>query len=50
MPNRKINLVLADDDDDDRHLFKEVLQELPFSTKLKTVENGRSHVLHTKAQ
>jgi len=35
-----INILLADDDKDDRELFKEVLDELPFSFRLETVYDG----------
>ncbi len=35
-----INILLADDDMDDRFFFKDALSELPFSTKLTTVNDG----------
>jgi PleD family two-component response regulator len=38
--NATINILLADDDKDDTELFKEVLEELPFSIQLETVYNG----------
>jgi len=34
------NLLLADDDPDDRILFEEALKELPFTSYLKTVSDG----------
>lgn len=37
---RKINILLADDDEADCLLFKEALEELPLSTHLTTVYNG----------
>jgi CheY-like chemotaxis protein len=36
----KIRILLADDDKDDRFLFKEALKELSFSTNLETVHDG----------
>lgn len=36
----KINLLLADDDNDDCLLFQEALEELPLLTKLTTVHDG----------
>ena len=38
---KKINILLADDDIDDRQFFDMALQEIPLSTQLKTVENGQ---------
>ncbi len=35
-----ISLLLADDDTDDCFLFKEVIEELPISAKLTTVNDG----------
>lgn len=40
MNDTLFNLLLADDDLDDCTFFKEVLEELPFITKLTTVNNG----------
>lgn len=42
MPNIQVpfNLLLADDDEDDRLFFNEALQELPIDTLLKTVNDG----------
>jgi CheY-like chemotaxis protein len=39
-PTRAINILLADDDEDDRLLFKEALDELKLTVGLTTVENG----------
>lgn len=38
--NDKIRILLADDDRDDRFLFKEALSELPIDTNLETVHDG----------
>lgn len=38
--NDKIRILLADDDRDDRFLFKEALSELPIETNLETVHDG----------
>src|SRR5687767_11664148 len=35
-----INILLADDDQDDRFFFKKALEAIPASTHLTTVENG----------
>ena len=35
------NLLLADDDEDDRIFFNEALQELPIDTSLNTVNDGQ---------
>jgi CheY-like chemotaxis protein len=35
-----INVLLADDDEDDRNFFKEALEELPISANLTTVDDG----------
>jgi CheY-like chemotaxis protein len=35
-----INIMLADDDVDDRYFFSKVLQRLPLHTNLQTVDNG----------
>jgi CheY-like chemotaxis protein len=35
-----LNLLLADDDKDDRFFFEKVLKELPIQTRLTTVEDG----------
>ncbi len=38
--DRTINLMLADDDNDDCLFFKEALEEIPFSTTLNIVRDG----------
>ncbi len=40
MSLKHLNLLLADDDKDDRLFFKEALEELPLSTHLATVHDG----------
>lgn len=40
MDTISINILLADDDNDDCLFFKEALEELPISTKLTTVSDG----------
>lgn len=40
MNTLKYNLLLADDDEDDRAFFKEALDELPITVKLITVNDG----------
>lgn len=37
---RKLNIILAEDDFDDRLLFEEALDELPVNVQLNTVNNG----------
>ena len=37
---KKLNILLADDDTDDCHFFKEALEALPISTQLTTVHDG----------
>jgi CheY-like chemotaxis protein len=37
---KRLNLLLADDDKDDRFFFNKALQELPIPTRLTTVEDG----------
>lgn len=37
---KQLNILLADDDIDDCHFFKEALEALPLNTKLKTVHDG----------
>jgi len=37
---KQLNLLLADDDKDDRFFFNKVLKELPIPTQLTTVEDG----------
>lgn len=50
MSSDKINLLLADDDIDDRMFFKDALAELPILTNLQTVSDGVElmHFLTTK--
>lgn len=36
----KLNIILAEDDQDDQLLFEEAIHELPVSVKLKTFSNG----------
>lgn len=38
--DRKLNLILAEDDHDDQLLFEEVITELPVSVELTTFSNG----------
>ena len=38
--NAPFNIMLADDDADDRFLFKKALKEIPITTHLTTVSNG----------
>lgn len=40
MNTLKYNLLLADDDEDDRGFFKEAIDELPFPVNLTTVNDG----------
>jgi CheY-like chemotaxis protein len=40
MAKTKLNLLLADDDEDDCLFFREVLEELPLNTNLQTVHDG----------
>ena len=40
MNTKNLNILLADDDFDDCHFFKEALAALPQSTTLKTVHDG----------
>jgi CheY-like chemotaxis protein len=40
LQNNPINILLADDDMDDRFFFDKALQEIPIATMLKTVSNG----------
>jgi CheY-like chemotaxis protein len=39
-PIRPLNILLADDDIDDRFFFGEALKELPYDTTLKTAQDG----------
>ncbi len=38
--HRKLNIILAEDDYDDRLLFEEAIDELPISVELTTFDNG----------
>jgi len=38
--SRKLNIILAEDDFDDRLLFEEAIEELPVSVQLNTFNNG----------
>lgn len=40
MNSKQLNILLADDDIDDCHFFKEALEALPQTTRLTTVNNG----------
>lgn len=40
MDKRNLRIVLADDDDDDRLLFTEALEELPLHAEVATFDNG----------
>jgi CheY-like chemotaxis protein len=40
MSNKEIRILLADDDKDDRFLFREALSELPIEAELSTVHDG----------
>ncbi len=46
MIDRQYNLLLADDDLDDCMFFREALEELPFSAKLTTVNDGIELMRH----
>lgn len=37
---RELNIILAEDDHDDRLLFEEVIKELPVTVELNTFDNG----------
>lgn len=41
MPFQTLNIALADDDDDDRTLFKEAIEEIKIKTKLSLFKDGR---------
>ncbi len=44
MDKAPIQILLADDDNDDKSLFEEVLRQLPLSTQLTTVNDGEELV------
>ena len=41
MPLNTLNIALADDDEDDRTLFKEAMNEIKIKTKLSLFNNGK---------
>lgn len=41
MPLHSLNIALADDDEDDRTLFKEAMNEIKIKTKLSLFNNGK---------
>ena len=43
---RPISICLAEDDEDDYHLFKESLNEIPIDTNLIRVSNGEKLITH----
>ena len=43
---KQLNILLADDDIDDCHFFKEALEALPVSTRLTTVNDGEELMIH----
>ena len=42
MSAKQFNILLADDDTDDRSFFEKALQEIPIDTHLNTVNNGEN--------
>ena len=42
MQHKILNIILADDDEDDRDIFEQALNETKFKTNLKCFENGLS--------
>ena len=40
MSIKQVNILIADDDNDDRFFFAKALQEIPLNTKLTVVSNG----------
>lgn len=42
--NIPIRILLADDDEDDRHFFERILEEMEINTQLTTVEDGEKLV------
>src|SRR5688572_24531741 len=46
--SQPVNILLADDDKDDRFFFFKALQELPFSTQLTVVEDGEKLIAYLK--
>ncbi len=50
MPSQPINILLADDDENDRMLFKEAFEELKIKTIVFTVNNGTQLMDYLKAK
>ncbi|RTE53312.1 response regulator [Arenibacter aquaticus] len=46
MPLHTLNIALADDDEDDRMLFKEAIDEIKIKTKLSLFNNGEELMEH----
>jgi CheY-like chemotaxis protein len=46
MEQKQINILLADDDQDDRNFFDRALKEIPVNTHLKTVSDGEQLMNH----
>jgi CheY-like chemotaxis protein len=46
MQTEPLHILLADDDKDDRFLFREALSELPISTTLETVHDGEQLMVY----
>jgi CheY-like chemotaxis protein len=44
--NKPLNILLADDDNDDRFFFGKALKEMTFPTALSTVEDGETLMVH----
>ncbi len=44
--NEALNILLADDDADDRYFFEKALKEIPIATDLKTVSDGERLMDH----
>jgi CheY-like chemotaxis protein len=49
MENRPINVLLADDDEDDRLFFREAFEEIKIKTSVKTVNDGEE-LMHLLAR
>lgn len=47
---KQLNILLADDDIDDCHFFKEALEALPLKTQLTTVHDGDELMMHLAEQ
>jgi len=46
MSAKQVNILLADDDTDDRSFFEKALQEIPFDTHFNTVNNGEQLMVY----